>query len=129
MMSEVQENALERDMREMSAFGRSKAVTHLCFHMCDYDSLETIAFYPKIVGIVAIVDKDFFVKNRHLDDRHIEDDLPPDIKELLCGELMESHFEISYPMNIFFERIKETSLLYMGDDEKLHHYMNLKNKS
>ncbi len=126
MMNEVQENDLERDIREMSALGRTRDVTHLCFHMCDYDSIQTIEEYPEITGIVAIVDKYFFIKNRHLVDRHIEDDLPSDIKELLCGELMESHFEISYPMDIFFEKIKETGLLYMGDDENLHYYMSLK---
>jgi len=122
----IPENVIERDIVAMSSLGKARSITHLCFYMNDYDSIQTINYFSKIRGIVAVVDKEFFLKNHCLDDRHINYNLPADISNLLGGELMESHFEVLEPMKTFFAKLDKTGMLYMGTHHRLQYFQRKK---
>lgn len=122
----IPENAVERDIRAMSSLCKARPITHLCFHMNDYDSIETMNYCSEVRGIVAVVDKDFFIKNHHLDDKHIGFNLPSDILGLLGGELMESHFAVHEPMKNFFAKLTETNMLYLGTHNRLRYFQRKK---
>jgi hypothetical protein len=116
------ESAIERDMRAIASSDREREITHLCFYLYDYDSLEMIDRYKEIRGALAVVEKNFFIKNSCIDDRHITNELPNDILNILGGEYMESHFEVLESLEVFFSKIQKTGLLYMGTHNRLWYY-------
>lgn len=87
--------------------GNSK---YLCFILNDYDSLMIVEECSEVYAIVAIVETQFFIKNRHLKDSHIMKNLPKELQQILGDEIMESHFEVIIPISEFCEKAKAIGL-------------------
>jgi hypothetical protein len=93
---------------------RGEKISHVCFLLQDYDSCEMLHEYSDLTACLAVVDINFYNKEKRIDDRHIRNELPSKIKELLGGEYQEGHFEVFLPLGEFFVKASDAGLLFLG---------------
>lgn len=92
-----------------------KPVSYLMFLMEDALCQEVVDGFDSITAIAALVSVPYWLANKSIEDTHISVDLPDDIRAMLGGEIMDSHFEVEMDLGIFIQRMSEIGVLYMGN--------------